>query len=255
MKCLVNYLRNRELLEGSYTGPEIIGFKINSEDSVCLVEMQKKLERIYQDLAEEIKSDKDHLPFTDCMIERLKEFQLGEVFLKKYYYEKALIIPKRKRQRRISTINNVINRSFEISLKICASNEILNNLFDKLYPVVVDMRNRRSLYPKINDCFNLTALSLEPSNNISLSTSNCEFFIESKRDEFETQIEKEFGLEPENLSRKCSECIADILHTENYYMKAIIASDIEKIDDKNHTSEYIEEMRKVYTGVLNCLEL
>lgn len=268
--CAVNYLRTDDSLDKHFKYTPNV-----TDDSDCDVMIALIYDKIHAYLKALFDEDKDFADRSDCIVEKLKTFNVGDVYIEKFVYNQDRTMSKLRRQRAVSDAIAIIELKLELAEEICVPEKLFSDWFDELYgentaesnsteveddigDLQEDYCQRRLMIEKKFIDLSVYNVTVNPSN-ISTEGLNCQKHWLETAEEYGSGLKDEIVIGLDDPSKKETRCIAEKIRNGNYteqLLKVWMLSEV-KLSEPQKTFErtnFIDYMKKLYADLMTCQE-
>lgn len=269
--CAVNYLKDSLDKHFKYT-PNV------TDDSDCDVMIILIYDKIHEYLKALFEEDKDFADHTECIVEKLKTFNVADVYMQKFVYNQDKTMSKLRRQRAVSDAIAIIELKLELAEELCVPEKLFGDLFDELYGDDTDSEidsNSTELEDDIGDLqedycqrkimvakkfidLKVYNVTVNPSN-INTTGLNCEKHWFETGEEYGSGLKDEIVIGLHELSKKGTRCVSEKIRHGNYteqLLQVWMLSEV-KLTEPQKTAEkgkFVDYMKNLYADIMLCQE-
>lgn len=267
--CAVNYLRTDEdTLDKHFKYTPNV-----TDDSDCDAMITLINDKIHAYLKTLFDEDKDFADHSECIVEKLKTFNVADVYIEKFVYSQDKTMSKLRRQRAVSDAIAIIELKLELAEELCVPEKMFGDEFDELYgdddeaantteveddagDLQEDYCQRRIMIEKKFIDMRIYNVSINP-NNISTVGLNCKKHWLETSEEYGSGLKDEIVIALDELTKKETRCIAEKIRNGNYteqILKVWMLSEV-KLTERQKTLEkanFIDFMKNLYADIMTC---
>lgn len=230
-------------------------------------------EEFYDQVKSAVESDEDFEQKTDCIIEKLRTFNLGDVYLEKYIYVNDEAMSILKRNRAVSDAIVKIEQKLELAEEICAPKKMFGDWFDESHDETLianeiesgekDEFQLQEDYCQIQRLIESKTIDTKVYNvtlnpkNIETVSLKCDKIWAESTQEHVLGLKEEFAVGLNQPSNKEVRCFMDTINRGNYsevLMKVYWFNEIRltKAQRIAERSSFIDFLTNLYANILKC---
>lgn len=230
-ECIANYLKVKGMLDHKFK------YYVQAENLDCDPILEKFRETMYETIVESEDLSKDDV---SCFRDNLKALNFSDLGMKKFVYERARSLSKRKRKLAVRRIYRESEGMTNFVSTLCNADAVYGEFFDDFLAEKgsvhksidvqqQDICNRQYITDnKLIDSFNLT-MEINPSN-VNMDTIDCNGYIGTARNEFCDTLAEEYIKDYAFTKNDAEECIVGLMQSENlfdHYEKIFVLKEFE----------------------------
>lgn len=252
-KCVVEYLKEKKLLEQSFPAPEA------TQPISCSLALRFTLPTVKKMLSEMIK-DKEGIK-EECVKEKLESSLMTEYVLMEQVVETADSLSNLDREHKITEVKAAIKNILHEVASDCDSDPAYAGVFDNY----LSLKNEtleflqqdycNTKYSIDNGMLQVGDININPGG-IDTAQLNCDDIIEKQRRKAQDEMDKKFRASA--IPERQRICVINKFKTTKMFEKAIAIAAVEKLDipfelkneNKNRLLRQLEDFSR---GLVNCV--
>jgi len=284
LDCANVYLRGIDELDKSYKYHPSV-----ESDEVCEELLEAFQEGILEGAKIMIEEDDELKEHADCIMEKVKAFNILLPYMQSATYQKDTTLSKFKRQKLFHEANGVLNQKFELAQEICDPEKSFGDWFEENYSeeevsvtsttentseseatteisknevdigqLELDYCESKNLVEQGIIDTKVYAIEINPKN-VDVSDGKCHKLWFQATEELNISLKDEFETGLNRPSPKEVRCMADTIREEKYaqHLMKVTKLSEHKITPEQKASEkaaFVVYMTNLYNKVLKCQE-
>lgn len=237
----------------------------------CEPYVEELREELYLAVTSQVEQDKDYVLQSDCIIGKLRTFNLGDAYLEKYVYSEDKSMSILKRNKAISDVLGTIEQKIELAQELCVPEKMFGDWFDDLYGEdpstnatatedIEDLQEEHCQRKHLVDTkfidTKVYTITLNPEN-VDVANLNCEKLWTKATQEYSISLKDTFEVGLNQPSKKEVRCIMNTINGGKYaetLVKLWIFSEIRITEDQRaaERAAFITFATNLYANVLSC---
>lgn len=268
--CIFTYLTKFDLMSSK----RLITYKPTLEENFnCEPYVDELRENFYDQMEENVRNDKEFVLQKDCIMEKLRSFNLDDVLFEQFIYFHDKTMSTLKRGRSLSDVTAKIERKLEISGELCMPERLFGNRFDEIYEkgkgyesesevksfedLQEDYCHRKHLADTNFIDVKVYNFTINPKN-VSIANLDCDKIWDESKQELLHNFKIAF-VSALDFSRDESRCFLKTIKSfkfAEYFFKVWILTEIKISEDQKiaERAKFIQFFTNLYSDVLKCVK-
>lgn len=268
--CTLSYLKVNEKLSSE----KFINYEPEvAENFDCDLYVEGLREEFYVQVKPLFEKDNDFSNKSDCIIEKLRIFNLGDAYLEKYVYINDKSMSSLKQQKALSDVAAMVEQKIELAEELCLPEKMFGDWFDESYGEdpsenvteseeddVADLQEEYCQRKHLVDTQFIDTkkydVTLNPKN-VKVANLNCDQIWTETTQEYMIGLKDEFVSGLDSSSSKEIRCFMDTIKRGKYaetLMKLWVLGEI-RITENQKIAEragFISFLTNLYGDILKC---